>query len=412
MGKTRTVSGRVIVGLACVALAALAGPARAADDEAALRKKALSLNEVTGREPLRGEMQALLKDPEGTRKLLAVARRMAREKPQPFHFNATLILGTVAERLKDVEAGETFYRLHAGQALKLLSEEGLAQAYGGLIQLYYDNGKYAESEKVCREFLGIEGDETIERLKPVVLRRLVLSIAKQGDTAKALGILDKLIKAQPANWLNLELKARVLRETGKFDEAVKLYEDVIARVRKDDRLKKAEREEFVDDYRYALSGVYVEMGQVDKAAEHLKALLERDPNNPTYNNDLGYIWADHDMNLEESERLIRKAIEEDRKQRRKLNLPEGASAAYLDSLGWVLFKQRKYKEAKPYLEEAVKDPEGRHVEIYDHLGDVHMALGEKDEALAAWKEGLKHVGSSPREQRRKAEVEKKLKPSE
>ena len=46
--------------------------------------------------------------------------------------------------------------------------------------------------------------------------------------------------------------------------------------------------------------------------EELQTLLKKKPNNPTYNNDLGYIWADHDMNLEESEKLIRKAIEEER----------------------------------------------------------------------------------------------------
>jgi len=376
--------------------------------------KALALNEVTGLDPIKGEIQTLLQDPEGSGKLLVVATRLAKDKKQPFAFNATLILGTVAERLKNVEAGETFYRLHAKQALQLLIEQGLSQAYGGLIQLFYDNKKYTEAEKVCREFLSIEGDETIDRLKPVVLRRLVLAVAKQGDMTKALDILDKVLKAQPENWLNLELKARVLREAGKFEEAVKIYEDVIARIRKDDRLKKEEQDEFIDDYRYALSGLYVDLNQVDKASQQLKTLLEKDPNNPTYNNDLGYILADHDMNLSEAEQLIRKAIEEDRKQRRKAKLPpdQQATAAYLDSLGWVLYKQKKYKEAKPYLEQAVKDPEGRHIEIYDHLGDVYQALGEKGEAVAAWREAVKAVGSNPREQKRKVEVEKKLKANE
>jgi uncharacterized protein HemY len=156
---------------------------------------------------------------------------------------------------------------------------------------------------------------------------------------------------------------------------------------------------------------------VDKAAEQLKALLAREPDNATYNNDLGYIWADHDMKLEESERLIRKAIEEDRKARRKANpglKPEldKDNPAYLDSLGWVLFKQKKYKEAKKYLEEAVQAEQGKHLEIYDHLGDVHKALGEKAAAVKAWKEGLKVAGTSARDKQRKAEVEKKLKAGE
>jgi hypothetical protein len=40
---------------------------------------------------------------------------------------------------------------------------------------------------------------------------------------------------------------------------------------------------------------------------------------------------------------------------------------------------------------------------------VHMALGEKAEAVAAWKKGLEHMSDSRRDKKRKVEVEKKLK---
>src|SRR5262249_38730474 len=125
-------------------------------------------------------------------------------------------------------------------------------------------------------------------------------------------------------------------------------------------------------------------------------------------------WADHDMNLAESEKLIRKAIEEDRRQRRKANpdlKPEldKDNPAYLDSLGWVLFKQKKYKEAKPLFLQAVQEEEGKHVEIDDHLAEVHMALGEKADAVAVWKKALEVADTSKREQQRRTAVEKKLK---
>jgi tetratricopeptide (TPR) repeat protein len=170
----------------------------------------------------------------------------------------------------------------------------------------------------------------------------------------------------------------------------------------------------INDFRYTLSGVYVELKQINKAADQLKALLEKDPDNPTYNNDLGYIWADHDMNLDESEKLIRKALEEDRKQRHKADpdiKPEDDkdNPAYLDSLGWVLFKKKQYKEAKKYLEQAVEQEGGRHLEIYDHLGDVYMILGEKQKAMETWKKGIEVTGETRREKERKVEVEKKLK---
>jgi tetratricopeptide (TPR) repeat protein len=383
--------------------------------EAALRKKALGLNDLTGGDPMRGALQEMTEDSAGTKKLLAVAVKMTKEKPQPFNRNTTLLLALAAENVKEVDASAAFYRLNAQQALKLQSERGLAQAYVGLIQLYSENKRFAESEKVCKEFLALEGeeDDAVERLKPLVMRRMVLAVAKQGSADRALKMVDELVKSDPRNWLHRALKADVLREADKLEEAAKAYLDVIDRVKRDGRIEKEDQDSSIDEYRYALSGIYIDLGDVDKAAEQLKQLLEREPNNPTYNNDLGYIWADHGMNLAEAEKLIRKAIDEERKLKQKLKI-EGTedNAAYLDSLGWVLFKQGKAKEAKPHLLAAVKQKEGRHLEIYDHLADVHQALGEKAEAVAAWKKGLEHAAPGKRDQKRKAEVEKKLKAAE
>jgi tetratricopeptide (TPR) repeat protein len=396
-----------------VLLVCLAVAAAAADDDA-LRKRALELNYVTGSDAIEGQVATLVQDAAGTRKLLAAAQAMIKEKDQPLNVNALYILGRAAQLLKEYEAGRAFYRAYADQALKLQSGMRLAQAFGGLIDVLYASEKFEEAVKVCREFLEIQGDDNVTRFKPVVLRRMIQALARQGKSEEALKLVDNLVKAQPSNWLALELKGWVLREAGQYDESAKVYEEVLDRINKDKGLTKEEREEFGADVRYLLSGVYVDAEQVDKAAEHLKALLAKDPNNPTYNNDLGYIWADHDMNLDEAEKLIRKAIDEDRKQRKKLNpdlKPEEDkdNAAYLDSLGWVLFKKKKFKEAKEWLQKAVELPDGQHVEIYDHLGDVHWALGEKAEAIAAWKKGIEVAGSSKREQKRKAEVEKKLK---
>ncbi len=123
------------------------------------------------------------------------------------------------------------------------------------------------------------------------------------------------------------------------------------------------------------------------------------------------------MNLAESEKLIRKAMEQDRELRHKANPKikpdkDKDSAAYLDSLGWVLYKQKKYQEAKKYLQQAVEQEEGKHIEILDHLGDVHLVLGDKADALSTWKKAVAATGDTKREQKRKTEVLKKIKANE
>src|SRR6202042_2310314 len=98
-------------------------------------------------------------------------------------------------------------------------------------------------------------------------------------------------------------------------------------------------------------------------ADLLRILLKDKPDDPVYNNDLGYLLADNDRDLDQAETLIRKALDEDRKQRQAN--PELAPdddrdlAAYLDSLGWVLYKQERYAEAKKCLVEAAEDEDGQ-----------------------------------------------------
>jgi tetratricopeptide (TPR) repeat protein len=430
-----------------------AGPIiRAADDDAALRKRALALNEITGDKPITGEIRVLTDDKEGTKKLLAVALKMNKEN-QPFNFNAAWILGVAAEDVKDVEGSAAFLRVAADQALKLKSPSKLLQAHAGLVAVYYGAEKYDEALKVCQDFLEIPEEKeradpdqdayyntsrlnnALRRGKDRMRRQLVQILVKQGKVDEAHKIIDRLLKSDPEDLDALELRADVQREAEQYDDAAKTYEEMIAkineaveRVKKDTELAKPVRDDFVKRFnaeartlRYRMSGVYTDANKIDKAIGVLQDLLKEDPDNPGYNNDLGYIMADHDMKLDEAEKLIRKAIDEDKKQQeeeiKKLkaenpDLPAvevKANAAYLDSLGWVLYKKGKFKEALPPLLEAVKEPEGEHIEIFDHLADVHMKLGDKKAALEAWKKGIEKVGTTKREQQRKTIVEKKIK---
>jgi tetratricopeptide (TPR) repeat protein len=574
MEPVRFAHGLIIAAL--LALFGLASVSRAADDDTALRRKAMALNDITGDKPILAEIQNLVRDPSQTRKLLHVAVDMAKEKEQPFNYNGAYILARTALQLRDYEASKVFYQICADQASKLQSAQKLREAYGGislLIEFLYKDKKYEESRKVSQEFL-----ETLERqgvssaLKANVLRQMARAMVKQGKIEEANKLVDNLLKARENDWRNLELKAWLQNETGHAEDAVKTYKKVLDRIAENDDLQKEDKTEaqdevgvrlirlliklgkkdeagrvmddllkgrkddlsklelkaglqemigrysaalktyedlleripkddslndeqkpkmqdavrelmvallikmgkadeanrLVDDVvkgkkddlphlesraklqqlvgqyaaaaksyeellgriskeeslteeqkskmqdmvRYALSNVYVELGQIDKAAEELKSLLAKTPDSPSYNNDLGYIWADHDRNLEEAEKLIRKAIDEDRKQRKSRSDDDKDNAAYLDSLGWVLFKQKKYQDAKKYLLEATNAEEGDNIEIYDHLADVYMALGDKGEALATWKKALTLEIKGFRELQRKVEIEKKLKAKE
>src|SRR5207253_164362 len=123
------------------------------------------------------------------------------------------------------------------------------------------------------------------------------------------------------------------------------------------------------DIRYLLSSVYSAAKQMAKAEEQLSLILKLDPDNATANNDLGYLWADQGKNLKEAEAMIRRALEEDRRQRKQNpRADDEDNAAYIDSLGWALFRLGKLDEARKELERARSLPDGEDPVIHDHLG--------------------------------------------
>lgn len=407
-------------GAAVVALLVLSFPAWGADadsePEETLKAKALKLNLVTGDLTIDGIVDAFRKNEAETKRLLVVAAKMANANEPPFNFNAAYILGASAQVQKDLETAQLFYKICIEEAFKLQSAQKTILVYESLINLFMANKKFDDAVKMCQEFLDIRSDKAesqINQVKPFIMEKLIQSLAKQGKFEDAKRMNDKLVEADEGGWYFLQLRAWILQEEGKLEEAVESYEEVISKLKRNRRIPEDIRTTRMNRIRYLLSSIFIDMKKVEKAAEQLQTLLKENPDNATYHNDLGFIWADHDMKLDEAEKLIRKAIELDRKERKAdetLSSEEDKdNPAYLDSLGWVLFKKKDYKEAKKYLLEAIAQKDGQHIEILDHLADVHMALGEKDEAVKQWKKCLSIDPPSKRDEERKVEIEKKLK---
>lgn len=129
------------------------------------------------------------------------------------------------------------------------------------------------------------------------------------------------------------------------------------------------------DLRMARVFAYERMGKIDSAIRDLRGLLAERPGDAVVQNALGYTLADRNRQLDEAAALIGAAL---------VQMPD--SAAVLDSMGWVAFRQGRLQEAVGYLERA-RDL-GEDVEIDLHLGEVQWALGDKAAARRTWQEAL------------------------
>ena len=138
----------------------------------------------------------------------------------------------------------------------------------------------------------------------------------------------------------------------------------------------------------------------DRTPDYLRISEEihrRIPDDPRINNDLGYSWADRGERLEEALRMTRRAV-----------AAEPLNAAYLDSLGWTLYKTGDFHGAVEWLRRATRLREGVDGVLLDHLGDARHRVGDAGGAQSAWRRALEVLPrqgrDSPRAARRYGEI--------
>ena len=179
--------------------------------------------------------------------------------------------------------------------------------------------------------------------------------------------------------------AEFLKNNEKFKESIPLYTKIILQVEKDHPL-----------YTEATDGrgvAYERIGKWNEAEKDLLASLKVNPDQAYVINYLAYSWIEQGIKINKSLSMLEKA-----------NKLRSNDPYITDSLGWALFKLKRYKEAKEYLQLAVRllpaDPI-----VNDHYGDALWKNGNEIQARYYWKYVL---SLDKTEYELKKTVEKKL----
>ncbi|HRX85533.1 MAG TPA: tetratricopeptide repeat protein [Phycisphaerae bacterium] len=127
-----------------------------------------------------------------------------------------------------------------------------------------------------------------------------------------------------------------------------------------------------------LAFIHQETGDTAESLQTLQLILDQDVDDAGASNDLGYSLADAGQDVDRAEALIRFAVA---KQPR--------NSAFLDSLGWVLYKQGNFEAARLWLTRARYAGEGEDPVVCDHLADACWRAGLTQEAQKWWNESVK-----------------------
>lgn len=238
----------------------------------------------------------------------------------------------------------------------------------------------AELEPAARAALAQVGRQDIE-LYAAARVQSALSFEKDGQAEQALAELRRALEARPNEASIAYLLAGQLVQMKRFDEALVVLNGPL--------LATAEQGFEVNFLRGA---AYEALDRKPEAEAELWAALQKQPNNPTVLNYLGYLWVDSGVRVEQGAEMIARAFAAD---------PSDGNIQ--DSLGWAQYRRGQFDVAVENLEQAVaKEP--ANAEINDHLGDAYWAVGRQREAGFQWNRVL----TLDVEAERKAEVEAKL----
>jgi tetratricopeptide (TPR) repeat protein len=286
---------------------------------------------------------------------------------------------------------------HSGDQYTAGEAHNRALFFERLGSIYRAQRKYEPALQAFRQIVALGKEQA------AMGEQLIVDTLRQThELPKALEEVDGAAKKYPEERPLLILRAHVIGEMGRVEEAVKQLQGLMNNTPADRELyvsvatvysqakqydeaeqaankalaqsAKPEEQEYA---RYLLGSIYERQKKYDLAEEQFKKVLATDPLYAPAANYLGYMLADRGVRLEESLKYIQKAVQ-----------LEPNNGAYLDSLGWAYYKMNRCDLAAPHLEKAVRlmsdDPT-----IREHLGYLYLRMGKETQAEQEWERALK-----------------------
>ena len=197
-----------------------------------------------------------------------------------------------------------------------------------------------------------------------------LNLEQMGRGDEALEHLNGVLKANPDNIDVISALGNVQRSRKKFAEAAETYSRAI-------KLVTPDKETQHWTLFYFRGTAYERAGDWPKAETDLKKALTLLPaTQPNAKaqvlNYLAYSWVDRNMNIDESFKMLKQAVD--------LSPRDGM---IIDSLGWAYYRLGRWDDAVRELEKAVELKPGDPT-INDHLGDAYWRTGRRLEGKFQW----------------------------
>ena len=370
---------------------------------------------------------------------LRTLKELAKEHPNDLNYK--IMMGNwLMQHQRQKEAFDLFT-----EALKEEPDNSYAQ--GSMYDYYRANGMKQQAADMRDRIL--LSDKTPLQTKMVVVRQVIAdNEAVRGDSTEVLTLLDRMMKASPkdADVASLKVAYMQLKKMPKMevdsalhhllalspdnagarlqlvqnalqgntvspwpkqlcdsiieickpalqynpDEMAFYYYLGLAYFMKDDNdraldtfrrgvgeINSQSNPDIVSDFYAIMGDILHQKGLDEQAYAAYDSCLQWKPDNVSCLNNYAYYLSVKGENLQKAEAMSLRTVK-----------AEPKNATYLDTYAWILFMQKRYAEAKIYIDQAVQNDSTLSDVVLEHAGDIHSMNNDVVNAVKYWKLAL------------------------
>lgn len=143
--------------------------------------------------------------------------------------------------------------------------------------------------------------------------------------------------------------------------------------------------DMASDFYGAMGDILFKKKQQEEAFEAYDKSLKWKEDNIVVLNNYAYYLSELRRDLKRAEQMSFKTVQ-----------AEPTNATYLDTYAWILFLQKRYDEARAYIDRALQNDtdtvNGPSAVVIGHAGDIYCMCGDTDRAVELWQRALKAGG--------------------
>lgn len=245
-----------------------------------------------------------------------------------------------------------------------------SRAYALYGDMLLQNGKYKEAKENYKKSVQLNGQvyEVREQLIRLELGDNDMDSALK-DGQDALSLFPNQA------WLNY-LVGVAYQQKKDFKKAVEYVKNASELETQD--------KELLSQAFSSLGDCYHSLNDLQKSDLAYEKALKYNPDNAYTLNNYAYYLSVRGISLDKAAEMSKHS-----------NELQPDMASFEDTYAWILFKQKKYADAKVWMEKALAHNKENSPVQYEHYGDIVFQLGDINTALQNWRKAKDNGGDSP-----------------